>query len=118
MAADCLSSEETATFQTVYRRDVKYWENWHLASRMAKKQGKAAMGLTWVVLPYRPGVELALMRQQINSIYLNCLQEYAEQYGLCVGIETATNKVMLYDPAQVSIDWLNACKLPDQRLAA
>lgn len=112
MPADCLTEEEKATLCGIYRRDTKYWENWGTSVKACKRDGQCPLGLTWVLLPYKPGPEVPCLREQINSIYLQCLQEYAQQYNLSVCVDTTINKVVLYDPTRAPAEWLEKVIVP------
>jgi len=106
MPVDVLTQEEKDVLRGIYRRDVRYWECWSTAVKGAKRQGYWPLGLSWVVLRYKPGPELPRLREEINSIYLECLQEFAEEYRLAVCLDPGSSKVMLYDPVKSPADWL------------
>jgi hypothetical protein len=112
MPTEGLSQEEKTALRGIYRRDVKFWDNWGLNVKVAKREGKASMGLSWVILRFKPGPELPQMRAQMNNLYLVALDVYAGQYGLNVCIDPKTNKVMLYDLANTDPEWLSSCMLP------
>jgi hypothetical protein len=91
---------------------VRYWEFWNIAVKGAKRQGHWPLGITWVVLRYKPSEELPRLREEINSVYLECLQEFAEEYRLAVCLDLASNKVMLYDPLRIPAGWLDTMTVP------
>ena len=115
MTADRLSPDEIETLYRIYQRDVKYWDNWGLSVKLAKRNGSHPMGLTWVLLCYKPGVELPNLRQQMNQLYLSAMHEYAQHYHLCICVDARINKIMLYDPSNVKEEWLSGCELPPPR---
>lgn len=112
MPADCLSKEEIETLRSIYRRDVKYWGNWESCVKAAKKDGQCPMGLSWVILRFKPGPALPRLREQINAVYLQCLQEYTEQYGLSICVDVLVNKVVVYDPKRAPAEWLENVIVP------
>jgi hypothetical protein len=112
MAADCLTQVEKDSLRGIYRRDVKFWENWGPTVKVAKREGVCPLGLSWVVLCYKAGPELPFIRREMNDLYLQCLQEYAEQYDLSVCLDPAIQKVIVYDPERASSDWLENMMLP------
>lgn len=113
MVGDCLTEAERTVLRGIYERDVKYWENWGIAVKGAKRDGSWPMGLMWVVLQYKPGPELPELREEMNSLYLQALQGYAAHYHLSVCVDVSKNKVFLYDPEQADAQWLETCVRPE-----
>jgi hypothetical protein len=112
MAVDCLTEEEKNALRNIYRRDVKYWENWGPTVKIAKREGTCSLGISWVVLRFKPGPELPRMRQEMNDIYLQCLQEHAQAFNLSVCVDLKINKVVVYDPARAPAEWLDNAMMP------
>jgi hypothetical protein len=112
MVGDCLTQTEREVMRGIYERDVKYWDNWGPCVKMAKRNGQCPMGLTWVVLCYKPGPELPQLREELNGLYLQALQGYAAHYHLSVCVDLGINKVVLYDPEQADSRWLEKCIVP------
>jgi len=107
MPVECLTQVEVETLRKLYRKDVTYWQNWNMAAKAAQRHGKHPLGITWVILPYKPGTETALQRQRMNAIYMECVVEYAAEFGLQVAICNKTDKLFLYNSNTVEPEWLN-----------
>ena len=91
-----LTPDKEALLAELYAQDVKYW-NWTQWAKLADKTGQVSMGLTWVLLPFKPEAGMPILRRRCNELYLQAMRDNAQEYGFKIRIEEERNMLVLYD---------------------